>query len=159
MKIIYFCVIFIINYQTAIKDMIYKENDRVEVGFSEDIQATYMILKKELLDKDLIDCHQEIIEMLETRRYTTGKHLVDTSALSVISTEVQEWIAENVIRRIQTIGKLDKARIALVLSRNAFAEFGVKMIAQQTNEFSVQQFFHSKEEAEDWLKELDTVPA
>ncbi len=131
--------------------MVYKETDQVEVGFNEEISATYMIFKKQVNEKDFITCHQYVIDMLNTRKYTTGKHLVDTSQLKVITSHSQNWVANNVITLMQRICRKDKVCVALVLSSNAFAEFAVKNITRETSDISISKFFNHINDAKMWL--------
>lgn len=139
--------------------MVYKETDQVEIGYNEDISATYMIFKTSVNEKDFLQCHQYLIDMLNTRRYTTGKHLVDTSQLKVITGTAQNWVANNVLTLIHSLGRKEKVCLAVILSSNAFAEFAVKNITNETSDISHSKFFNNILDAKKWLAQEELQEA
>lgn len=133
--------------------MVYKETEQVIVGYDQELSATYMIFKKHLNEEDFIASHQIVIDMINTRKYTSGKHLVDTSKLKVITNRAQNWVAENVVKLIQSVSRKNKVCLSVVLSTNAFAEFAVKNITRETSDISVVQFFNHINDAKKWIAE------
>lgn len=139
--------------------MVYKETDQVEIGYNEEISATYMVFKKSVNEKDFLQCHQYLIDMLNTRRYTSGKHLVNTSQLKVITGAAQNWVANNVLKLIHSLGRKEKICIAVILSSNAFAEFAVKNISNETSDISNTKFFNNMPDAQKWLAQEELQEA
>lgn len=134
--------------------MIFFEDNLASVGFDKDTDATYMIFKDNVSSDQFIDVHKKVVEMLNIMDSCSGKHLVDTQPIKTVSLEGQKWVAENVVPVMQKKGKLPKAQIALVMSKDVFGQFAVKNITKKTDEISEVNFFETTDEAKKWLKSI-----
>lgn len=138
--------------------MIFKNTDQIEIGFDNDTSSTYMYFKKQVNEDDFIEAHHELQEVLNTRNYTTGKHLVDTSNLKVITPYASKWVAENIVSQIQKVSANGKARIAVILGSNAFTDFGAEHIHSKYGDSVHIHFFSRRDDANLWLSPiLETV--
>ncbi|MEO1049547.1 MAG: hypothetical protein AAFX87_02940 [Bacteroidota bacterium] len=131
--------------------MVHLDSELAQIGFDNEIEATFMIFKKEVNTQEFIDVHKEVVTMLDGMDKSTGKHYVDTSKISAVSLEAQAWVAENVVPKIQAKGSYPKAKIALVVSDDVFANFAVKNISSKTDSISETVFFDSLDKAKNWL--------
>lgn len=131
--------------------MTFKNNDQIEIGFSEEANSTYMSFKEQLTEDDFIEYHQELLDMLNTLKYKSGRHLVDTTHLKVISPEARDWVAKNIIPRIQQISDDGRVYIAVVLGCNAFTGFGMDNNQFVNNEAIHIHYFSQLEDAKTWL--------
>ena len=130
--------------------MIFKNTHQVEIGYAEEIEATYMIFKKQVNEDDFIECHQYLIDMLNSNKFITGKHLVDTTNLKVITSHSRKWVAANVVPIMEKTAT-DKALIAVVLGHNAFTDFGAEHIDAKYNSSVHIHFFSQIGDAKMWL--------
>lgn len=131
--------------------MIFKDNDQIKIGFAEDANSTYMVFKEQLNEDDFIAYHQELLDELNTLKYTSGRHLVDTTHLKIVTPESRQWIAENIIPRIQQISKDNRVYIAVVLGCKAFTGFVMENNQFIHNEAIHIHYFSQFEDAKTWL--------
>ena len=131
--------------------MIFYEDDLSEIGIDRELDATYMIFKKNVSSQDFIDVHKKVIDLFNGIDEFSGKHLVDTSKLKTVSLEGQKWVAEHVVPVIHKKGNREKVSIAIILSDDVFAQFAVQNISKKVDEISDNHFFNTTDEAKKWL--------
>lgn len=131
--------------------MILQKNTEVELGYANEIDATYMFFKRQVNEDDFIECHHDLLDLLNTRNFTSGKHLVDTSNLKIITNNSRKWVAQNFVPLIQSISKNGKVHIAVVLGSSAFMDFGAEHIQSKDQNNVHIHFFSQLNDARMWL--------
>lgn len=131
--------------------MIFYEDKLVKVGVDKELDATYMIYKQNVSSNEFIETHRKVVDMLNSVDGCSGKHLVDTKPIKIVSLEGQKWVAENVVPILQNKSKREKAQIALVMSSDVFGQFAVQNISKKTDGISETHFFNTEEDARKWL--------
>jgi len=131
--------------------MMFYEDESVQIGIDKDLDATFMIYKENVSPDDFINTHRKVVDMLNAIDVCSGKHLVDTKPIKLVSLEGQKWVAENVVPLIHKKSNRDKAQIALVMSSDVFAQFAVQNISKKTDGISETHFFNTSDDAKNWL--------
>ncbi len=131
--------------------MVVNKTDQIELGVDDNINATYMIFKQQVNEDDFIEAHLELLDLLNTRKYTSGKHLVDTRKLKVITSYSSQWLHENIVPQIQNVSDDGTAYIAVVLGSNVFTDLGGEYVHSKFSESVHVHFFKDVEDAKRWL--------
>lgn len=134
--------------------MVFKNNNQIETGYFNEIDTTYMIFKQQVNEDDFIEYHQELLDEFNTLKYTSGKHLVDTSPLKIISSSCRKWVAEKIVPRIHQTSNRGKAYIAVVLGKNTFINPDVHHIDPKYNENVHIHYFSKMDDAKMWLSSM-----
>lgn len=144
---------FIINHinMKSNQKLIFKKNDDVEIGYDQEINATYMQFKCQVNEDDFIEYHLDLLDALNTKKFTSGKHLVDSSKLKLITNSSRKWLGQNVMPKIQENSSVGEAHIAVVLGCNSFSDYGAEHIESPFGNSINIHFFSQMEDAKMWL--------
>ena len=131
--------------------MIYRDTDKAKMGYDNELNSTYLLMKQALTEEEVINAHQEFIDMLTSLNISTGRHLSDARALSGLTAHSRQWINKVIIPFIKEKSQQDKASIALLINEEVMQDLKVGDKQSMTSADAETAFFKEEHQAWDWL--------